>query len=114
MPVSGSNPAPLQLAPPAVPGLKMVPCFAPGLGSSTIGAVNIGPQTYRSRISMASCRNSGVKSIRSSMVTPCSSNGGGLVGKGCVGESCSPGTSDPGTARSSIGQTGSPVARSRT
>jgi hypothetical protein len=37
-----------------------------------------------------------------------------LVGCGCVGEVFSPGTSDWGTGFSSIGQTGSPVARSST
>ena len=46
--------------------------------------------------------------------TPCSVNAGGLVGNGCVGEVSSPGTSLCGTGRSSIGQTGSPVTRSKT
>ena len=45
---------------------------------------------------------------------PCRSNGAGRVGKGCVGEVHSPGTVDFGTGRSSIGQTGSPVTRSKT
>ena len=45
---------------------------------------------------------------------PCRSNAGGRVGNGCVGEYHSPGTSPCGTGRSSIGQTGSPVARSKT
>ena len=114
MPVSGSTPAPLQLAPPAVPGLKMVPCLPPGRGSSRIGAVNIGPHAYWSSSSTASARSSGVKSMRSSTRTPCSSNGGGFVGNGWVGASRSPGTSEAGTGRSSMGQTGSPVTRSKT
>ena len=38
----------------------------------------------------------------------------GLVGYGCVGDVHSPGTSVCGTGRSSMGQTGSPVARSNT
>ena len=41
-------------------------------------------------------------------------NGAGLVGKGCVGQDCSPGISLFGTGRSSIGQSGCPVTRSRT
>ena len=44
-------------------------------------------------------------------MTPCRSNGAGLVGKGCVGLVFSPGTFDCGTGRSSIGQIGSPVSR---
>jgi hypothetical protein len=40
-------------------------------------------------------------------------NGSGQVGNGWVGEACSPGTSEAGTGRSSIGQTGSPVRRSK-
>ena len=47
-------------------------------------------------------------------MTPCWSNAGGLVGNGCVGDVRSPGTVDCATGRSSIGQTGSPVARSNT
>ena len=39
---------------------------------------------------------------------------GGLVGKGCVGAEDSPATSVFGTARSSIGQSGSPVTRLKT
>ena len=55
-----------------------------------------------------------MKSIRSSVVTPWRSNGGGLVGNGCVAAVRSPGVSDVGTGRSSIGHTGRPVARSKT
>ena len=62
----------------------------------------------------ASARSSGVKSIRLSSVAPCRSNAGGLVGNGWVREVRSPGLPDCGTGRSSIGQTGSPVARSNT
>ena len=50
-----------------------------------------------------------MKSIRSSIETPCRSNGAGLVGNGCVGLVRSFGTVDCGTGRSSIGQIGSPV-----
>ena len=70
--------------------------------------------TYCLTISSAAARSSGVKSIRSSTVTPCRSNGGGLVGNGCVGDVCSPGVFDCGTGRSSIGHTGCPVTRSKT
>ena len=48
------------------------------------------------------------------MLTPCRSNGGGFVGCGWVGDRRSPGTVDGGAGRSSIGQTGSPVTRSKT
>ena len=68
----------------------------------------------RRRASRASARSSGVKSIRSSIDTPWRSNGGGLVTNGCVGEYHSPGTSPFSTGRSSIGQTGWPVTRSKT
>ena len=40
--------------------------------------------------SRASARNSGVKSMRSSIVTHCRSYGAGFVGTGCVGDACSP------------------------
>jgi ABC-type multidrug transport system fused ATPase/permease subunit len=63
--------------------------------------------------SSAFARNSGVKSIKSSSLTPWRSKAGGLVGKGCVGEVYSPGTVDCGAGRSSIGQTGWPVTHTR-
>ena len=72
------------------------------------------PKTNFFEISNASSRSSGVKSMRSSSVTPICSNGGGLVGIGCVGWALSPGIVDGGTATSSIGQTGSPVTLSNT
>ena len=62
----------------------------------------------------ASARSSGVKSIRSSTASPCRSYAAGLVGKGCVREYFSPGVSPCGTGRSSIGQIGWPVTRSKT
>src|SRR5262249_24414721 len=61
-----------------------------------------------------SLRSSGVKSIRSSSRTPWMSIGAGRVGNGCVLAATSPGTLEGGTSRSSIGQTGSPVTRSKT
>ena len=67
------------------------------------------PRTKLFAISMASARNSGVKSIRSFSVAPICSNGAGLVGIGCVGCARSPGTVEGGTGISSIGHTGSPV-----
>ena len=96
--------------PPPGPGDWMSGPRAPRSG----GGVKMGPIRTRSAIRSASARSSGVKSIRSSSVMPCRSNGAGLVGNGCVGEYHSPGTSPAGTGRSSIGQTGSPVTRSRT
>ena len=52
--------------------------------------------------------------LMSSFVNDCFTKGGGLVGNGCVGHVCSPGISLFGTGRSSIGQIGSPVTRSKT
>ena len=81
----------------------------------TTGGEKIGPNRARLlMIRSASARSSGVKSITSSRAKPCRSNGGGFVGNGCVGEYHSPGTLPCGTGRSSIGQTGSPVIRSKT
>ena len=56
-----------------------------------------------------------MKSARSSIATPWLSNGAGRVGNGWVGQGTSPAMSvSVGTGRSSIGQTGSPVTRSKT
>ena len=71
--------------------------------------MNIGPMTYCLTMSSAAARSAGVKSMRSSTVTPCRSNAGGFVGNGCVADVCSPGVFDCGTGRSSIGHTGWPV-----
>src|SRR5436190_1627406 len=105
-PVSGSNDAPAQFAPPAQPGLTMVPFSEPG--------VNSGPISYSLTASRAACFNSGVKSIKSLSDTPCRSNAGGFDGIGCVGDDRSPGTVDCGTGFSSIGHTGAPLRRSST
>jgi hypothetical protein len=59
-------------------------------------------------------RSSGVKSITSSGRTPCRSTGAGRVGSGWVAAVFSPGTFDWGTGRSSMGQSGRPVTRSKT
>jgi len=91
-----------------------VPCLPPGSSLTSEGGVKIGPMTNSFASSRAFARNSGVKSIRSSSVSPLRENGAGLVGKGCVGAACSPGTVDGGTGRSSIGHTGLPVTRSKT
>jgi hypothetical protein len=55
-----------------------------------------------------------VKSIKSSIATPCLAKAGGFVTNGCVEAAFSPGTVDPSTARSSIGHTGWPLVRSST
>ncbi len=112
IPVSGSAAPPCQFAPPVMFGSIRVPRL-PSV-PATIGGVNSGPSLYSDAIFSASAFSSGVKSIRSSSVTPWRSNGGGLVGNGCVAAVRSPGTSDCGTGRSSIGHTGRPVARSKT
>ena len=46
------------------------------------GGVKIGPSRARPAMRSASARSSGVKSIRSSSVMPCRSNGAGFVGNG--------------------------------
>ena len=104
--MSGSKAPPGQLAPPSKPGMATVP--------RSLGGVYIGPYWREVRMRSASARTSGVKSITSSSCMPWRSNGGGRVGKGWVGEVCSPGMPVWGTCRSSIGQTGSPVSRSKT
>src|SRR6266508_2839691 len=106
IPVSGSNAAPDQEAPPTAPGKIMA--------DSIDGGVYKGPCPYLRRIASASRRSSGVKSIRSSTERPCRSNGAGFVGKGWVSELLSPGTVDCGTLRSSMGHIGFPVTRSKT
>src|SRR6267143_3399819 len=114
IPVSGSNAAPCQSAPPTEPGSWIVPFLSVGPAPRIDGGVNRGPVTYCFVMAIASARNSGVKSIRLSTVDPWRSNAAGLVGKGCVGDVRSPGVADCGTGRSSIGQTGLPVTRSNT
>src|SRR5258706_8671084 len=100
--VSGSYDPPFQF----VPASARVSKASGPSALLTTGGVNIGPILYFFASSRASARNSGVKSIRSSVDTPVRSYGRGLVGKGCVGAYHSPGTSPAGTARSSIGQIG--------
>src|SRR4029079_15034325 len=80
----------------------------------TVGGLNIGPLLYCAIAFIACSRISGVKSIRSSGVTAWRAYAGGLVGNGWVGEYHSPGTLPLGTGRSSIGQIGWPVTRSKT
>ncbi len=105
IPVRGSTAAPDQLPPPTEPGRAIVP--------SRDGGVKSGPIRKPFTAAVAIARTSGVKSTRSSGVTPWYSNGAGFVGNGCVGDARSPGTSDGGTGFSTIGHTGSPVTRSK-
>src|SRR5262245_51040959 len=110
--VSGSYPAPGQFVPPLV-----VPMVSPASGPPSllaVGGLKIGPFLNGSIALSACARRSGVKSIKSASVMAWRAYAGGLVGNGCVGEYHSPGTSPFGTGRSSIGQTGSPVTRSKT
>ena len=110
-PESGSMAAPPQVAAPPSGGRIRVPCHPPATGRE-IG-VKSGPNLNGLTASIAIWRISGVKSTRSSIVTPWYSNGAGFVGNGWVGETYSPGMLvSVGTGRSSIGQTGSPVTRS--
>src|SRR5947208_14889818 len=108
--VSGSYDPPFQF----VPASARVSSASGPSTLLTTGGVNIGPILYFFASSTASARSAGVKSIKSSIATPVRSYGGGFVGNGCVGEYHSPGTSPCGTGRSSIGQIGWPVTRSKT
>ena len=111
MPVCGSTAPPGQLGPPLFDGITSVPS-GPSAWLTMAGVYN-GPSLYLDTSLTASALSSGVKSIRSSIDTPCRSNAGGFVGNGCVGLVFSKGTSDCGTGRSSIGQSGCPVTRSK-
>src|SRR5437667_290616 len=97
-----------------LPERRQMEILQQGMIARTVGGGTTGPVTYFLTTSIASARSSGVKSIRSSIVTPWRSKAGGLVGNGCVGDAFSPGTVDAGTGRSSIGHTGLPVTRSST
>src|SRR5437763_3723971 len=110
--VSGSYEAPGQFVPPlAVPSVSV----ARGPAATLItGGVKTGPSLYRDASFAPSARSSGVKSISSSADTPLREYAGGLVGIGCVGAYHSPGTAPFSTGRSSIGQTGWPLTRSKT
>src|SRR5216684_4466093 len=110
--VSGSNDPPCQFVPPPSGYIARVPKGPSGL--LTTGGVKIGPILNLDTTFRACSRNSGVKSIRSFTLTPWRSYAGGFVGNGCVGLVFSPGTSDFSTGRSSMGQIGWPVTRSKT
>ena len=113
MPVSGSTAPPCQFAPPVMLGSISTARCAVRAGDDRRREER--PElVLRDHLRRLRPCSSGVKSIRSSSVTPWRSNGAGLVGNGCVGDVFSPGTSDCGTGRSSIGQTGGPVTRSKT
>ncbi len=102
-----------MFAPPLAPG-QWIDAMIPSSSFGMAGGLKSGPIRYSAMISSAWRRSSGVKSIRSSSVSPYISYGAGRVGNGWVGEVFSPGTSDCGTGRSSIGHTGSPVSRLNT
>ena len=69
-------------------------CPAARCVPSTDGGVKSGPVLNPWIAFSAIARISGVKSARSSTVTPWYSNGAGFDGIGCVGDAFSPGTSD--------------------
>src|SRR5262245_7123109 len=105
--VSGSKAAPPQFAAPLLEGRCSVP--------RNDGSVKIGPSLYLLISAIASALIAGVRSVASSSEIPCGANAGGFVGNGCVGYGTSPGISElVSTGRSSIGQTGVPVTRSKT
>src|SRR5215468_2925938 len=110
--VSGSYEPPGHSVPPPPTAIVRVPSGPSHL--LTVGGVKIGPILYRDAICIACARNSGVKSIKSSIEDPCLSYAGGFVGNGWVALVFSPGTVDCSTGRSTIGQIGLPVTRSKT
>src|SRR5438874_222545 len=110
--VSGSYDPPDHSEPPPPTAIARVPSGPSHL--LTTGGVNTGPILYREASCTACARNSGVKSIRSSIDDPCRSYAGGLVGNGCVALVFSPGTVDCSTGRSTIGQMGWPLTRLNT
>ncbi len=108
-PLVGSEALVPLLLPPREPGSWTVSRLYPaGVNSPSLRAAAI--------FSFHVARSSGVRKngLISSAVIFCRAKGGGAVGKGCVGQACSPGTSLCGTGRSSMGQSGSPVTRSKT
>src|SRR2546423_2459376 len=113
-PVSESDAPDCQLPPPPNPGATMGPRFTP---RTTIDGGAYGPpRRYGPALIAcnASSRSAGVKSIRSSVLMPTTSKGGGLVGIGCVFAVYSVGTSVCSTGTSGIGHTGWPFVRSNT
>ena len=105
--VDGSKAPPPQLAPPITPGRMTVPLQRrrrverPEPILRQLGA-------RRDRATPASDRTRR-RARRPARRTPAA-----CVGNGCVCHACSPATSLAATGRSSIGQTGSPVTRSKT
>src|SRR6185436_19760426 len=111
MPVSTSKPAPGQLVPPAVLPMLIEPSsFDSGPVGGTYGDCS---QRKNLRFASACLRSSGVKSMRSLSRMKMRAYGTGLVTKGCVGDVCSCFNVVWGTGRSSIGQIGTPVTRSK-
>src|SRR5215213_7303235 len=112
MPVSTSNPAPGQLVPPAVLPMLIAPNLS--LVSGPVGGTyGVGSQRKNLRFARACLRSAGVKSIRSLSAMKVRAYGTGFVGNGCVAAVCSCFIVVCGTGRSSIGQIGTPVARSK-
>src|SRR5947209_3577092 len=107
MPVSGSAAAPPQLLPPSSPGISIASRLA--LGGVKTPSLRALRNSSRKRAFSAPS----TYGFRSSTLNLSREKGGGFVGNGCVGDDSSPGTSLFGTARSSIGQRGSPVTRSK-
>ncbi len=79
----------------------------------SVGGANMPVPNCRKRASTAACA-SGVRFVIIASVMPWRVNGGGLSGYGCDSASFSPSTSDGGTLRLPIGNSGSPVFRSKT
>src|SRR5262245_5252582 len=101
--------APLpQFDPPRAPGIEIVSVKPGGVYSPSLRILLMR--------SFHAARSSAVRiyGFTSSADANCRAKGGGAVGNGCVGHACSPGMRLFGTGRSSIGQSGLPVTRSKT
>src|SRR5579871_2030054 len=97
-----------QFAPPLLPGISMVLTSAGGVNNPRLR------ELATTSLNFATSFGSSKYGFTSSAVKVWRENGGGAVGNGCVGHDSSPGTSERGTLRSSTGQIGLPVTRSKT
>src|SRR5262245_49679134 len=107
MPLIGFAAVTPQLAPPGLPGICTEPLNDGGVYLPSL-------REFRICSLIKACSSAERYGLTSSTVNLSETNGGGCEGKGCVGEECSPGTSLCGTGRSTIGQIGLPVSRSKT
>src|SRR5262249_22267765 len=96
-----------QFAPPLCPGSSTVPFRLGGVKTPSL-------REFLSCARTAACSSAVRYGLMSFSVNDCRAKGGDAEGIGCVGDVHSPDTSVCGTGFSSMGQSGAPVARSRT